>query len=591
MILDTPRIIPYSTSMARKPLRLHVDTIVRNHGGKSYVSHLLRHSYRDGVHVRHRTLANLSHLPGPTIDLIRRSLKGETFVPSHQAFRIIHAKAHGHVAAVLGTLRKLGLDTLLAARPSRQRNLAVALIVARLLFPCSKLATPRHWRATTLADELGVADATVDEIYRVLDWLGRRQATIEAQLARRHLRRGGLVLYDVSSSFYHGRTCPLARHGHDRDGKKGLPIIVYGLLADASGRPVAIEVFPGNTGDPATVPTQVETLRERFGCDRIVLVGDRGMLTQTQIDQLRQYPGLGWISALRSSAIRRLLDEGQLQRASVEQLHLAEISSPDFPGERLVVCFNPRLAQERRRKRQVLLEQTEVRLQRLAAQVARRTQHPLGQADIGVKAGRILQRSKVAKHYRLEIADGRFAWQRRQEAIRREEELDGLYVIRTSEPKRRLPAAEAVRSYKRLGLVEQAFRSLKGVDLLVRPIHHRVPPRVRAHLFLCMLAYYVEWELRRCWASLLFAEEDLEASRQERDPVLPAEPTEQAQIKKKTKQTAGGLEVQSFRSLLAQLASQTRNCCVVVGDSSGASFEQVSEPTPLQTEAFRLLQL
>jgi len=577
--------------MARKPLSLHVDTIVRKHGGKTYVSQLLRHSYRVGTQVRHRTLANLSHLPAPTIDLIRRSLKGESFVSPQQAFRITHAKAHGHVHAVLGTLRKLGLDTLLATRPSRQRNLAVALIVARLLFPCSKLATPRHWQATTLADELGVADASTDEIYRALDWLGRRQAAVEPQLARRHLRRGGLVLYDVSSSFYHGRTCPLAHHGHDRDGKKGLPIIVYGLLADPIGRPVAIEVFPGNTGDPATVPAQVDKLRERFGCDRIVLVGDRGMLTQTQIDHVRQYPGLGWIAALRSSAIRRLLDAGQVQRSSLEAVHLAEIRSPDFPGERLVVCFNPRLAQERHRKRQVLLEQTEVRLQRLVQEVARRTQHPLGQADIGVKAGKILQRSKVAKHYQLEIADGRFAWRRRQEAIRREEELDGLYVIRTSEPKRRMPAAEAVRSYKRLGLVEQAFRSLKGVDLLVRPIHHRVPPRVRAHLFLCMLAYYVEWELRRCWAPLLFAEEDLEGARQERDPVLPAEPTDQAKAKKKTKQTAGGFAVQSFRSLLAQLAGQTRNSCVVVGDASGSSFEQVSEPTPLQAEAFRLLQL
>jgi transposase len=577
--------------MARKPLSLHVDTIIRKHRGKTYVSHLLRHSYRDGVHVRHRTLANLSHLPAATIDLIRRSLKGEAFVTPQQAFRITSAKAHGHVQAVLGTLRKLGLDTLLAARPSRQRNLAVALIVARLLFPCSKLATPRHWRSTTLADQLGIADATTEEIYHALDWLGRRQAAVETQLAHRHLRRGGLVLYDVSSSFYYGRSCPLACHGHDRDGKKGLPIIVYGLLADAVGRPIAIEVFPGNTGDPTTVPAQVDTLRQRFGCDRVVLVGDRGMLTQTQIEHLRQYPGLGWISALRSAAIRRLLDDGKVQRSTLAEVHLAEIRSSDFPGERLVICFNPRLAEERRRKRQALLEQTELRLQRLVAQVARRTRHPLAQADIGIKAGKILQRSKVAKHYRLDIADGRLAWHRREEAIRREEELDGLYVIRTSEPKGRLSAAEAVRSYKRLGLVEQAFRSLKGVDLLVRPIHHRVPPRVRAHLFLCMLAYYVEWELRRCWAPLLFAEEDLEGARHQRDPVLPAEATEEAKAKKKTKQTADGFEVQSFRSLLSQLASQTQNRCVVAGDASECSFEQVSELTPLQAEAFRLLGL
>jgi transposase len=577
--------------MARKPVSMHVATIVRKHGGKTYVSHLLRHSYRDGDRVRHRTLANLSHLPPETLELVRRSLKGETLVSPQQAFRITHSKAHGHVHAVLGTLRKLGLDTLLSARPSRQRNLVVALVVARLLFPASKLATPRHWRASTLADELGVADATVEEIYQALDWLGRRQTAIETRLAGRHLQRGGLVLYDVSSSFYHGRTCPLAHHGHDRDGKKGLPIIVYGLLTDAVGRPVAIDVFPGNTTDATTVPAQVEKLRERFGCSRIVLVGDRGMLTDTQIEHLRQYPGLGWISALRSQAIRRLLDENRVQRADLQQQHLAEIRSPDFPGERLVVCYNPRLAQERRRKRQALLAQTEEQLQRLAREVARRTRTPLSQADIGVKAGRILQQSKVAKHYQLQIADGSFSWQRRHEAIRREEELDGLYVIRTNENKRRLPADEAVRSYKRLTRVEHAFRCLKGLDLLVRPIYHRVPPRVRAHLLLCMLAYYVEWELRRCWAPLLFAEEELEQTRQQRHPVLPAEPTEQAQEKKQTKQTAQGLEVQSFRSLLAQLAGQTRNTCVVVGDETGVRFEQLSEATPLQTEAFRLLDL
>ncbi len=577
--------------MARKPLSLHVDTIVRKHGGRTYVTHLLRHSYRDGVHVRHRTVANLSALPAHTLDLVRRSLKGESFVSPEQAFRIIHSKAHGHVHAVLSTLRKLGVDKLLATRPSRQRDIAVALIVSRLLFPCSKLATPRHWQTTSLADELGIADATVEEIYRTLDWLGRRQQAIETQLAKRHLQRGGLVLYDVSSSFYYGKTCPLVKYGHNRDGKKNFPIIVYGLLTDERGRPVAIQVFPGNTADPVTVPAQVDKLRDRFGYKRIVLVGDRGMLTQTQIEHIRQYPGLGWISALRSQAIRRLLDEGQAQPSQAEHAHLAEIKSPDFPGERLVVCFNPRLAQERRRKRKDLLEQTEINLERLTREVGRRTETPLGQAEIGVKAGRILQRSKVAKHYRLEIADGVFAWHRREEAIRREEEMDGLYVIRTSEPKRRLPAAEAVRSYKRLSLVEQAFRSFKGLDLLVRPIHHRVPPRVEAHLFLCMLAYYVEWELRRAWAPLLFAEEDLEGTRQERDPVAMAEPTEEVEKKKKTKKTPEGWEVQSFRTLLTQLGSQTRNACVVVGDTSGVTFEKISEPTPLQAEAFRLLQL
>jgi transposase len=315
------------------------------------------------------------------------------------------------------------------------------------------------------------------------------------------------------------------------------------------------------------------------------------MLTQTQIDHLRNYPGLGWISALRSPAIRRLLDEGHLQRSLFDQVNLAEISSPDFPGERLLACYNPLLADERRRKRAALLEQTEADLNRLVAEVARRTEKPLTQTEIALKAGRILQRSKVAKHYRLEIAAGVCRWQRRQEAITREEELDGLYVIRTSEPAERLSAGDGVRNYKRLASVEKAFRSLKGLDLLVRPIYHRVEPRVRAHLFLCVLAYYVEWELRRAWAPLLFAEENLEQARQSRDPVLAAEPSEETQEKKKSKQTATGLEVQSFRSLLAQLAAQTRNTCVVTGDESGAGFEQVSEATPLQAEAFRLLHL
>ena len=296
--------------MARKPLSMHVATIVRKHGGKTYVSHLLRHSYRDGTHVRHRTLANLSHLPEPLLDLIRRSLQGEAFVPATQAFRITHARAHGHVHAVLGTIRALGLDTLLAPRPSPQRQRVLALLAARVLFPCSKLATPRHWQATTLADELGVSDATADDLYAALDWLGRRQAAIEDRLAARHLHDGGLALYDVSSSFYYGRTCPLARHGYDRDGKKGLPIIVYGLLTDPQGRPVALEVYPGNTADATTVPDQLTKLRHRFGCTRLVLVGDRGMLTDTQIDNIRTYPGLGGISALRSAAIRRWLYGG-----------------------------------------------------------------------------------------------------------------------------------------------------------------------------------------------------------------------------------------------------------------------------------------
>lgn len=405
---------------------MHVAKIVRKHHGKTYVSYLLRQSYRHDGRVLHRTLGNLSHLPPRLIDLIQRSLRGEDFVAPHQAFRTTASKPHGHVEAVLATCRKLDLEDLIAAKPSRQRSLVLALIAQRILFPCSKLATTRYWHTTTLAEELGVADADSKELYAAMDWLLARQHDIEAKLARRHLAEGGVVLYDVSSSFYEGRTCPLARHGHDRDGKKGLPIIVYGLLTDAQGRPVALDVYPGNTADPATVPDQVEKLRHRFALTRVVLVGDRGMLTQARIDALRDYPGLGWISALRSEAIAELIEAGHLQRSRLDRTDLAEIRSPDFPGERLVACYNPLLAAQRRDKRQQLLEATEVNLRRLEAEVRRRTQTPLRAAQIGLKAGRVIGRHKMAKHFRLDIADGVFRWARDEASIRREEQLDGI---------------------------------------------------------------------------------------------------------------------------------------------------------------------
>jgi transposase len=571
--------------------RMHVAKIVRHHNGRTYVSYLLRRSYRVGAQVKHETLANLSHLPEPIIDLIRRSLQGETFVPAAQAFRITRSRPHGHVQAVLGTIRKLGLDTLLGARPSRPRQLALAMLAERLLFPSSKLANMRHWHTTTLAEELAITDATETEVYHAMDWLLARQPAIEQHLAQHHLATGSLVLYDVSSSYYHGRTCPLARHGHNRDGKKGLPIIVYGVITTADGCPMAVDVYPGNTADPTTVPDQVIKLRERFGLERVVLVGDRGMLTDTQIDKLRVYPGLSWISALRSRAIQNLLDQGRLQRSLFDATNLAEIKSPDFPGERLVACYNPLLAEERHRKRQDLLRATEELLRRLAAEVARRTQTPLTQTQIALKAGRRVNRFKMAKHFQLTIRDGVFTWSRRVESVTREEQLDGIYVIRTSEPRRRLPAEEAVRSYKRLAQVEQAFRALKGLDVLVRPIYHRVEPRVRAHIFLCLLAYHVEWHMRQAWAPLLFADEELATARAERDPVAPAEPSEAATAKKRTKHNSAGVGVHSWRTLLAELATRTRNTCVVATEPTAGSFEQCSEPTPLQAEALRLLGL
>jgi transposase len=577
--------------MDAKPRSMHVARIERAYKGKTYVSHLLRRSFRDGPHVKHQTLANLSHLPERLIDLIRRSLRGEDFVSVNERFRVIRSTPHGHVEAVLGTIRQLGLDTLLGAKPSPERDLVLAMIAARVLFPSSKLATTRHWHSTTLAEELGVADAQVDDLYQAMDWLLDRQTAIENKLAQRHLSERTLVLYDVSSSFYEGRTCPLARYGHDRDGKKGLPIIVYGLLTDSVGRPVAIEVYPGNTADPKTVPDQVDKLRRRFGLERVVLVGDRGMLTETQLRALRKHPGLGWISALRSQSIRELLAQGHLQRSLFDEVNLAEIRSPAFPGERLIACYNPLLAEQRHRKRQELLTQTEKKLMALTREVARRTRKPLAQTAIALKAGRHVNRWKMAKHYLLTIADGVFAWERNQASITQEEQLDGIYVIRTSEPKRRLSAADSVRGYKRLTEVERAFRTLKGIDLLVRPIFHRVEPRVRAHLFLCMLAYYVEWHMRAALAPLLFADEELSENKATRDPVAPAQPSESAKHKKARRRTARGHGVHSFRTLLADLAQRCRNTCTITTSEPDATFTHITDRTALQAEAFRLLKL
>ena len=566
---------------------VHVATTRRVYNGKTYVTHLLRRSIRKGKTVTHETLGNLSHLPEHVIEIIKRSLKGETFVPATEAFRITCTRPHGHVEAVLTMIRKLGVDELIASKPSPPRDLVIAMIAERLLFPSSKLAHTRHWHGTTLAEELNVAYATEDHLYEAMDWLLERQGAIEKRLAQRHLGEGALVLYDVTSSYYEGKTCPLARFGYDRDGKTGCPIIVYGVLTDADGRPVAVQVYPGNTADPKTVPDQVEALAKRFGLSRVVLVGDRGMLTQTQIDTLKKHPGLGWISALRSGAIRSLLADGHLVKKHLEAERLAEISSPEFPGERLVACYNPLLAEQRRHKRQELLSATQADLEALAASV-RRTETA---ADIGVRAGKVINHYKMAKHFTLTIRDGHLGWARKNDTIQKEEILDGIYVIRTSEPAERLTAADGVRSYKRLALVEQSFRCLKGIDLLVRPIHHRTAERVRAHIFLCVLAFYVEWHLRQAWEPLLFEDEELAVDRQRRDPVLPAKSSQSARVKKKTHLTPAGLPVQSFRTLLAHLGTRSRNTCIVTGDPNQTTFYQVTETDALQAEALRLIKM
>jgi transposase len=552
---------------------------------------LLREAWREAGRVRKRTVANLTDWPPARVEALRRVLRDEPLVRADELFTVETSIPHGHVEAILGLVRRLGLDTLLATKRSRARDLVLAMIVERLIHPCSKLATTRLWSTTTLGDSLAVADADVDELYAALDWLLRRQPAIEQKLAARHLTDGGVVLYDVSSSYYEGRTCPLAKFGHDRDGKTGLPIIVYGVMTDAVGRPVAVDVYAGNVGDPKTIPDQVDTLRERFGLAHVVLVGDRGMLTQTQIDHLKTYPGLGWISALRSPAIRALVESGTLQLSLFDEQHLAEITSPAYPGERLVACFNPLLADERRRKREDLLTATEKALATLARGAARRTRTPFDDATLGQKVGRVIHHYKMAKHLAVTIAGGRLTWTRRAESIQQESQLDGFYVIRTSLAAEQVSAADAVRHYKSLAHVERAFRCLKGIDVRIRPIHHRTEDHVRAHIFLCVLAYYVEWHLRQAWAPLLFADETLEADRATRDPVAPAAPSAAARRKKIERQTADGLPLHSFDTLLAVLATRAALTCRLRSDPTAAPVRQVTPPSPLQARALELLGL
>jgi transposase len=556
---------------------------------------LLRESYREGSRVKTRTLANLSHWPAAQIEALRGVLRGATSVAVlNEAFEVSRSLAHGHVAAVVGTLRKLGLARLIGARATRERELCLAMIVARVLHPCSKLALARQidpqLSGSSLGESLGLEAVDEDELYAAMDWLLERQSRIETTLARRHLSEGGLVLYDVSSTYFEGRHCPLARIGHSRDGKKDRPQIVFGLLTDAEGCPVAVEVFEGNTGDPTTLGSQVEKLRGRFGLERVVLVGDRGMITSARIEEdLKPQPGLGWISSLRSPAIRKLVEGGWLQMSLFDQRDLAEITSPEFPGERLIVCRNPLLAEERRRKREELLAATEKALERVA-QATRRSKNRLrGKDKIGLRVGRVLGRFKMGKHFRLKIEEHVFRYERDLGRIEQEATLDGLYVIRTSLPRSELSAEEAVRSYKRLSRIERAFRSLKTMDLKVRPIHHHLAQRVRAHVLICMLAYYVEWHMRRALAPLLFEDHDKPtAHRLRRSVVAPAQRSPKALRKARTKRTDEGSPVHSFHTLLADLASVVKSRIKPKGLELDP-FEKITNPTPLQQKAFDLL--
>jgi len=567
---------------------MYVDVVPNR---KSPPAILLREGWREGGKNYKRTLANLSDWPAHKIATLRKLLRNEALISPGELFETSKTLPHGHVEAVLGTIRKLGLDTMIAAKRSRERDIVIAMIAEQILHSSSKLSAARLFGTTTLGEELSVEDATESELYGAMDWLYERQERIEKKLAERHLKGGGIVLYDVTNSSYEGKTCPLARYGYDKDGKKGLPIITYGVITDGEGRPIGVSVYPGNTGDAATVSEQTEKLREKFGLNRMVIVGDRGTLTQAQLENMAATPGIGWITALRSESLRRLVNEGVLQMSLFDEKNLAEIESEAYPGERLVACFNPLLADERRRKREALLEATEKELEKLSKQVLRRKNKPMTASEIGLKAGKVQGRYKMGKHFCLTIEDGLFQWERNTDAIRQEAALDGIYVIRTSETKESLTAEEAVRRYKSLSQVEQAFRTMKGIDILVRPIRHRTDKRVPAHIFLCMLAYYVQWHMRRALAPLLFEDHDLPITRQRRDPVAAALPSEAAKAKKRTRRTKDGFAVHSFATLLSELACRARNTCRMISDKDSPTFRQVTKPTNLQAKAFELLGL
>ena len=555
---------------------------------------LLRESYRDAGKVRKRTLANLSKWPAPLVEGLRILLKGGTAVADlTTAFDILRSRPHGHVAAVLGTLRKLRLDRLIASAPSPERERAIALIVARILAPGSKLATARGLAADTardsLAEELGIERIDEDELYAAMDWLLERQSVIEQRLAKRHLSDGALVLYDLSSTWLEGRCCPLAKRGYSRDGKRGKLQIVFGLLCNREGCPVAVEVFEGNTADPRTVGVHIDKLRRRFGLSRVVLVGDRGMLTEARIREEVAPAGLDWITTLRAPAIRELVSSGAVQRSMFDDTDLAEIRCDAYPGERLIVCRNERLAEQRAHKREALLQATEALLAPIVAATQRDKRRLKGQEKIALRVGKVIGKYKMAKHFELDITETSLTYRRNAEAIAAEAALDGLYIVRTSVPAVELDAEHTVRAYKGLSVVERAFRSLKTVDLKVRPIYHYAASRVRAHVLLCMLAYYVEWHMRQRLKPLLFDDEEPEVAEAARASVVaPAEASPSAQDKARSKRTASGESVHSFRTLLDNLATITNNR--VVAPLAGAEpFDLITRPTAQQRKVFKLL--
>ena len=569
--------------MSRKPRAtsaIHVVTNRREGKGREYVTHLLRRSYREGGQVKNETVGNISHLPEELVEVIRAALRGEPVGVLSDAFEIERSLPTGHVTAALAMARRLELARLVDRSPSRERDLVMAMICQRVIAPASKLATVRAFGQSTLADELGVADADEDDLYAAMDWLVARQERIEDRLARRHLREGELVLYDVSSSYFEGRSCELAKLGYSRDHKRGTPQIIYGLLCDKPGRPIAVEVFSGELHDDKTLPSQVERLKARFGLARVVVVSDRGMVTKANLELLRERD-TGWITALKAPQIGKLVKDGALQLSLFDQHNLAEITAQDYPDERLIVCRNPLVAADRARKREELLAATERGLQEIAARVERGTLH--GADRIGLAVGPELKRYRVRKHFALQITDTTFTYERKTEQITAEAALDGIYVLRTSVGDTELDSGEVVRSYKQLKVVERAFRTFKGPELEIRPIHHRLEDRVRAHVLLCMLAYYLTRHLRQAWTPLLFTDEHPPT---QPDPVAKAVRSRSAHRKAQTKRTTTGQAAHSYKSLLAELATLTRNTIRLPG--TPATFNKLAVPTPTQARALEL---
>ncbi len=572
---------------------MHIESVPNR---KSHPTILIRQSYREDGKVKKRTIANITHLPPQVIEGIRVLLRGGLAVQSLEDiehFEIVRSRPHGHVAAVLGTLRRLDLPSIIYSRPCRRRDLTVAMIVARIIEPSSKLATARQLGedtlSNTLGELLGVQAANEDDLYSAMDWLLKRQQRIESKLAKRHLSEGCLVLYDLTSTYFEGCKCPLASLGHSRDGKRGKPQIVFGLLCSADGCPIAVEVFEGNISDHATFAAQVEKVRHRFGINRVVWVGDRGMITDARIrDDLREVDGLDWITALRAPQVRALVESGCLQLSLFDQRDLAEIRDENYPGERLIACKNPFLAQERARKREDLLLATEAELDKIVEATRRQKRALKGKDKIGLRMGKVIGRFKMAKHFRITISEDSFEYERDAKAIATEAALDGIYIVRTSVPAEALDAEDTVEAYKSLSQVERAFRSYKTVDLKVRPIHHHLADRVRSHVFLCMLAYYVEWHMREALAPMLFDDEAPGAGEALRASIVaPAQRSPAAQRKARTKRAADGRPAHSFKTLLQDLATITSSRIQL--RAGGPTFDKVTLPTPIQQRALELL--